>query len=131
MGAPYKFIHRILNGITIDQYGDGSSERDYTYVDDIVNGVILAIDKPLGCEVLNLGRGSPCDLSTFINTVEQLCGEKANINICPEQPGDVPRTCADTSKAKRLLGYRANVSMRDGLEKTVSWYKQWQEENGQ
>jgi len=125
--APYKFIHRVFNGITIDMYGDGSSERDYTYIDDIANGVILALDKPLGNEVLNLGRGTPVNLSTFISTIERLCGRKAIINRMPMQPGDVPRTSCDTTKAKRLIGYEAKVALDDGLFNTVQWYKNYQE----
>jgi UDP-glucuronate 4-epimerase len=126
--APYKFIHRIMNGVTIDQYGDGSSERDYTYVDDVVNGVLLAVDKPLGNQVLNIGRGSPCTLKEFIGTVEDVCGDKANINLMPMQPGDVMRTSADTTKAFEMLGYKASVSLDHGLRETCQWYQQWQRE---
>lgn len=124
--APFKFIHRVLNGITIDQYGDGTSERDYTYIDDIVNGVVLAIDKPLGNEVLNLGKGSPVNLKTFISTVEEMCGRKAIINLMPMQPGDVPRTSCDTSKAFNLLGYQAKVPLDVGLRNTVEWFHEFQ-----
>lgn len=126
--APYKFIHRIMNGVTIDQYGDGTSERDYTYIDDVVNGVMLAVDKPLGNQVLNIGRGSPCTLKQFIGTVEDVCGDKAVINLMPMQPGDVMRTSANTTKAFKLLGYKASVSLRRGLEETCQWYQEWQRE---
>lgn len=123
--APYKFMHLILTGGTLNQFGDGTSERDYTYIDDIVNGVVLALDKPLGNEVLNLGRGSPCVLKDFISTIENLCGRRANINVMPMQPGDVPRTCADTSKAERLLGYKAKVGLEEGLRETLNWYQSY------
>lgn len=123
--APYKFVHRVLNGITIDVYGDGTSERDYTYIKDITNGVVLALDKPLGNQVLNLGRGTPVNLSTFISCVERFCGRKAIINRMPMQPGDVPRTSCDTSKAKELLGYEATVSLEEGLSNTVAWYQKY------
>lgn len=126
--APYKFIHRIMNGVTIDQYGDGTSERDYTYIDDVVNGVMLAVDTPLGNEVLNIGRGSPCTLKHFIGTVEDVCGDKAIINVMPMQPGDVMRTSADTSKAFEMLGYKASVSLGYGLRETCQWYQEWQRE---
>jgi len=125
--APFKFMHRIINGEAIDQYGDGTSERDYTFVEDIVKGVLLAVDKPLGNEVFNLGRGTPCSLNVFIKTVENLCGRKAVINYMPEQPGDVPRTCADTSKAERMLGYQATVPLEIGLQKTLEWYHGFQQ----
>lgn len=126
--APYKFVHRVMNGVTIDQYGDGSSERDYTYIDDVVNGVLLAVDTPLGNEVLNIGRGSPCTLKHFIGTVEHVCGDKAIINVMPMQPGDVMRTSANTSKAFELLGYKASVSLDRGMQETCQWYEQWQRE---
>ncbi|GBG28015.1 UDP-glucose 4-epimerase [Hondaea fermentalgiana] len=125
--APYKFMNRIFNGITLQQYGDGSSARDYTYISDIVNGVVLAIDKPLGCEVVNLGKGNTCKLKEFISTIERLCGRKAKIEILPDQPGDVPYTCADTTKAAELLGYKPKVQLEEGLTKTVAWFRQYEE----
>lgn len=121
--APFKFMHRVLNDVTIDQYGDGTSERDYTYIDDIVQGVLKSLDKPLGCQVLNLGRGVPCSLKKFIGTIEKLCGKRADINLMPMQPGDVMRTCANTSKAQKLVGYRPTVPLEVGLENTLKWYK--------
>jgi len=124
--APFKFMHRILNGISIDQYGDGTSERDYTYISDIVDGILLAIDKPQGNVVFNLGRGTPCRLTKFISTIEDICGRKAIINMMPMQPGDVPRTCSDTSKAERVLGYEPSVSLEEGLRATMDWYSEWQ-----
>jgi len=127
--APFKFIHRVMNGITIDQYGDGSSERDYTYIGDIVDGVVRALDRPLGNAVVNLGRGTPVNLTTFIKTIESLCGRKAIINLMPMQPGDVPRTSCDTSRARKLLGYEAKVSLEEGLDRTVKWYASWQEQS--
>mmetsp|Transcript_16656 Transcript_16656/g.32292 ORF Transcript_16656/g.32292 Transcript_16656/m.32292 type:complete len:400 (-) Transcript_16656:131-1330(-) len=124
--APFKFMHRIFNGITLQQYGDGSSARDYTYISDIVNGVVLAIDKPLGCEVINLGKGNTCKLKDFISTVERLCGRKAKIEILPDQPGDVPYTCADTTKAFELLGYKPQVQLEEGLSNTVAWFREYE-----
>lgn len=120
--APFKFVHRIYNDIQIDQYGDGSSERDYTFITDIVDGVVRSCYKPLGCKVINLGNGNPIVLKDFIKTVEELLGKKANINIMPMQPGDVPRTCADISEASKLLGYSPSTSLREGLQQTVEWY---------
>ncbi|KAF1320371.1 Pumilio 23, partial [Globisporangium splendens] len=121
--APFKFMDRITRGISIDQYGDGSSSRDYTYIDDIVQGVLLSLDKVRGCEMFNLGRGTPTNLMDFISIIEGLVGKKAQINILPMQPGDVPRTCADISKAKRLLGYEPMTPLSEGLEKTWAWYR--------
>lgn len=123
--APFKFIDRVVRGTPIDQYGDGTSERDYTYIDDIACGVLLAVDKPLGNEVINLGRGSPVSLSDFIRTVEEACGRKAIINRMPMQPGDVMRTSCDDSKAFKLLGYKAHVPLAQGIRETVQWYQEW------
>ncbi|KAJ0406801.1 hypothetical protein ATCC90586_000854 [Pythium insidiosum] len=121
--APFKFMDRIARDIAIEQYGDGSSSRDYTYIDDIVQGIILSHDKGTGCEVFNLGNGSPVLLTDFISTIESLVGKKAMIKLLPDQPGDVPRTCADISKAQRLLGYQPTTPLPEGLAKTWAWYK--------
>ena len=120
--APYKFIRRISEGERIDRYGDGSTSRDYTYVDDIVDGVVRAIDRPYPCEVFNLGKGSGTTLSEFIGLVERHTGRAANVRVMPEQPGDVPFTNADVSKARRLLGYEPRVTMEEGIRRTVTWY---------
>ncbi|CEG46658.1 nad-dependent epimerase dehydratase [Plasmopara halstedii] len=120
--APFKFMDRIARDVAIDQYGDGFSSRDYTFIDDIVQGVLLSLDRGRGCEVFNLGRGTPALLTDFIATIERLVGKKAKINILPDQPGDVPRTSADISKAKLLLGYEPSISLEQGLSKTWDWY---------
>lgn len=89
--APYKFVDRIYRGIPIDKYGDGSSSRDYTFVSDIVNGVLAAIDTPRDHAVFNLGNCNTITLNEFIALIERLVGKKAIINQLPSQPGDVPR----------------------------------------
>mmetsp|Transcript_5246 Transcript_5246/g.9995 ORF Transcript_5246/g.9995 Transcript_5246/m.9995 type:complete len:415 (+) Transcript_5246:388-1632(+) len=122
--APFKFIDRVSRGLEIQQFGDGSSSRDYTYISDIVDGVIRAIDRPHPYEVINLGKGSGTSLKDFIDLVQKHVGKKANIKIMPDQPGDVPYTCADVSKAYRLLGYRAQVPFEEGIRRTVRWYKE-------
>ena len=122
--APFKFIDRIFNELPIQQYGDGSTSRDYTYIDDIVDGVVRAIDRPLGYQVINLGNGRPFLLRNFIKLVEECVGKAAIIEILPEQPGDVERTCADITKAKSLLGYSPKVTFEDGISRTADWYKQ-------
>lgn len=121
--APFKFIERVFNGIAIQQYGDGNTSRDYTYIDDIVSGVVASIDRPLGCEVINLGNGRPYLLKDFIGLVERSVGKRAHIEVLPEQPGDVDRTCADISKAKKLLGYSPKVPFEEGIARTVEWYR--------
>lgn len=126
--APFKFIDRVYNGLAIQQYGDGSTSRDYTYIDDIVDGVVRAIDRPLGYEVINLGNGRPFLLKDFISLVERSVGKSALIEVLPEQPGDVERTCADISKARRLLGYDPKVSFEVGIQRTAEWYKKAHEQ---
>ena len=121
--APFKFIDRIYNGDAIQQYGDGLSSRDYTYISDIVDGVIRAIDRPLGYQIFNLGNGKPVYLKDFISLVETNVKRKAAIEFLPPQLGDVDRTCADISKANKLLGYEPRVSFEEGIRHTVEWYK--------
>mmetsp|Transcript_7565 Transcript_7565/g.22434 ORF Transcript_7565/g.22434 Transcript_7565/m.22434 type:complete len:330 (-) Transcript_7565:86-1075(-) len=121
--APLKFVDKISRGVAIDQYGDGSSSRDYTYIDDVVDGVIRALDTPLGYQLYNLGNGRPTRLRDFIRTVEECVGRKARINLKPDQPGDVPRTCADISKARELLGYNPATPFAAGIAKLVDWYE--------
>ena len=122
--APFKFVDRVSRGLEIQQFGDGSSSRDYTYVDDIVNGVVLSLDKPQGYQIYNLGNGNPVGLKDFISIVEEATGETAKINVLPDQPGDVPRTAADISKARELLGYEPQVAFRDGIHRLAAWYKE-------
>jgi UDP-glucuronate 4-epimerase len=121
--APFKFIDRVSRGVEIQQFGDGSSSRDYTYIDDIVDGVVRAIDRPHPYEVFNLGKGSGTSLKEFIELVQKHVGRKAVIRVMPDQPGDVPYTCADVSKAYELLGYKSKVSFEEGVRRTALWYK--------
>jgi len=121
--APFKFIDRVSRGQQIQQFGDGSSSRDYTYISDIVDGIVRAIDRPNAYEVFNLGKGDGTSLKDFINIVQKHVGNKAQVKIMPDQPGDVPYTCADVSKAYRMLGYKAKVPFDEGIKKTVRWYK--------
>lgn len=120
--APFKFIDRISRGEEIQQFGDGKSSRDYTYISDIVDGVVRAIDRPYPYQIFNLGKGDGTSLKDFIGLVEKHTGKKAIKKILPDQPGDVPYTCADVSKAERLLGYRSKVSFEEGICRTALWY---------
>ncbi|CAN0330962.1 unnamed protein product, partial [Scytosiphon promiscuus] len=121
--APYKFIDLVFRGQEIMQFGDGSTSRDYTYISDIVDGVVRALDRPAGYQIYNLGNGSPVQLSSFIKLVEESVGIPAKIRMFPKQPGDVPRTCANVTKAREMLGYAPNVSLADGIRRTVAWYR--------
>mmetsp|Transcript_10437 Transcript_10437/g.19528 ORF Transcript_10437/g.19528 Transcript_10437/m.19528 type:complete len:433 (+) Transcript_10437:326-1624(+) len=120
--APFMFINRISRGLEIKQFGDGTSSRDYTYITDIVDGVIRSIDRPYPYQIFNLGKGMGTSLKEFIQIVEKCTGKKATIKVLPDQPGDVPYTCADVTKASVLLGYQAKVSFEEGIRRTVEWY---------
>mmetsp|Transcript_14179 Transcript_14179/g.29571 ORF Transcript_14179/g.29571 Transcript_14179/m.29571 type:complete len:421 (+) Transcript_14179:224-1486(+) len=121
--APFKFIDRVSRGVEMQQFGDGSSSRDYTYISDIVDGVVRAIDRPHKYEVFNLGKGEGTSLKEFIDLVQKHVGKKAIIRVLPDQPGDVPYTCADVAKAYEYLGYKSTISFEEGIRRTAEWYK--------
>ncbi len=121
--APYLFTKWIDEGKELKKFGDGTSKRDYTYVTDIVDGVISALDKDFEFEIINLGNSKPIELNYFISIIEDALGKKANIKQLPMQPGDVPITYADTSKSEKLLGYDPKVTIEQGLKNFVEWYK--------
>jgi UDP-glucuronate 4-epimerase len=122
--APYKFTRLILEDKPIPRYGDGTTKRDYTYVADIVSGVVAAADKELDFEIINLGNNQTVELNEFISVIERLTGKKAIIEQMPKQPGDVDITYADISKAQKLLGYDPKTSIEQGMQKFIEWYKQ-------
>jgi UDP-glucuronate 4-epimerase len=121
--APYLFTEAVFRGTELKMFGDGSSSRDYTYIGDIVQGVVAAIDRPLGYEIINLGNNRTIYLRDFIALVETLVGRKAQVVQHPMPPGDVPRTCADISKAQRLLEYDPQTPFEEGLARFVDWYR--------
>jgi UDP-glucuronate 4-epimerase len=118
-----QFTRRIYAGQPIDQFGDGSTRRDYTYIDDIIQGTMAALnyDGPL-YDMFNLGESQTIQLKELISTIENVLGKRAKINELPEQPGDMPRTYADISKARKLLGYNPATKLSEGLPKFVEWY---------
>ena len=118
-----QFTKRIHQGQPINQFGNGTTRRDYTYIDDIIQGVMasLTYDKAM-FDIFNLGESQTIELRELIAAIEQTLGRKAQINQLPEQPGDVPLTCADISKARRLLGYNPTTQLSVGLPKFVDWY---------
>jgi UDP-glucuronate 4-epimerase len=120
--AIHKFAKRIAAGKPIEVFGDGSSARDYTYITDIVDGIMACVRQTFGYEIFNLGGSSPMMLSRLIELLEAALGKKALIERKPDQPGDVPRTWADVSKSGRLLGYAPKVRMEEGLPLFVDWF---------
>ncbi len=123
--AIHQFTKRIWKGEAINQFGDGTTRRDYTYIDDIIQGVMasLGYGGPL-FDIFNLGENETIQLKDLIVALEETLGRKAKINQLPEQPGDVPLTCADISKARRLLGYQPATPLRAGLPRFVEWFHQ-------
>ncbi len=116
------FTEAIVKGSEINMFGDGTSTRDYTYIDDIVDGIISVLQLRFDFEVFNLGSSNPISVKNLIEIIETSLGKQANIKYAPLQPGDVPVTCADISKAARLLGYNPKVRLQDGIERYVNWY---------
>ena len=122
--AIHQFTRKIDHEIAIDQFGDGSTQRDYTYIDDIVQGIQGAIDYQGELfDIFNLGESETTTLAQLIAKIEDAVGKKAIINYLPEQIGDMPRTFADISKARRLLGYDPKTSISEGIPKFVAWYR--------
>jgi UDP-glucuronate 4-epimerase len=126
--AIHKFTALIESGKSIPVYGDGSMGRDYTYVDDIVDGVVASLEytpEPRrSYEIFNLGNSHPVRLTELIGQLEAATGKKAFQQRLPDQPGDVPITWANIDKAKRVLGYSPKISMEQGLRNFVAWYRQ-------
>ena len=122
--AIHQFTRKISAGEPIDQFGDGTTRRDYTYIDDIIQGVIASLNYngPL-FDIFNLGESETVELKDLIAAIEQAVGKKARIKQLPEQPGDVPLTCADISKARKLLGYNPTTPLSVGLPKFVEWFE--------
>ncbi len=118
-----KFTSWIDAGRPIPVYGDGSSSRDYTYVDDTVQGIVAALRHDALYDVFNLGNSSPVSLTKLIGLIELNLGKRAIIQRMADQPGDVPTTCADISKAEKQLGYRPGTPLAEGIRKFVEWHR--------
>lgn len=121
--APWLFTEALLLDRPIVRYGDGSSSRDFTYIDDVVSGVIAALDASLPYEIINLGNNRPVALAELIAAIEKATARKAHIVEQPPRPGDVECTYADLSKAGGLLGYKPKISIEEGISRFVDWYR--------
>jgi len=119
-----KFTTLIDAGKAIPVFGDGSTERDYTHVADTLEGIVACTQKEFGFEIFNLGESQTVKLGYLIELIETALGKKAIIDRQPAQPGDVPRTYADISKARKLLGYQPRVKIEEGIPKFVDWFRQ-------
>lgn len=123
--ALFKFAKAMLAGEPIDVYNNGQMRRDFTYVDDIVEGFVAALKKPKGYQIYNLGHGHPVGLLDFIKVLEKELGREATLTMLPMQQGDVPQTYADTTKAKQDLGFEATIPVEEGVKRFVAWYKEY------
>ncbi len=121
--AIYKFARLVQEGKEIPLFGDGSSLRDYTYIDDLVAGICGALRLRPAFEIFNLGNSNPVSLLDMVKTLEEKLGQTARIRFLDNQPGDMPLTFADLSKARRLLGYSPTVPFVSGIERFVEWFR--------
>jgi UDP-glucuronate 4-epimerase len=121
--AIHKFARLISARQPIPVFGDGSTARDYTYITDTIEGIMACTERKFGFEIFNLGESQTVTLSRLIELLEQSLGMKAIIERLPPQPGDVPRTCADVSKARARLGYSPSVTIEEGIPRFVEWFR--------
>jgi len=121
--AVYRFTKNILEGKEVQIYGDGSLQRDYTYVSDIVDGIFLGLNKKIGFEIFNLGNEDPISVNELVDKIEQILNKKAKRKYLPQPKGDAKRTFANISKAKQILGYEPKVDIEQGLKNFINWYK--------
>ncbi|MBM3708023.1 MAG: NAD-dependent epimerase/dehydratase family protein [Actinobacteria bacterium] len=127
--AIHKFTRRILNNKEIYVYGDGSTSRDYTYIDDITDVILNNLENIKGFEIFNLGNSNPVKISDLINTIEKITAKKAAVNYIDPQAGDMKSTCADILKARKMLKYNPKISIEEGVKKFVEWYIETKNKN--
>lgn len=121
--AIHQFVRQIEDGQPVRMFGDGGARRDFTYIEDIVQGVVAALDRPFPFEVFNLGESATIELRALIGLIERALGKPARIEQLPDQPGDVPVTYADISKARTMLGYRPTTPVAEGVTRFVEWFR--------
>ncbi len=119
----FRFIRWIAEGEPVSLFGDGSQERDFTYVDDVATGTLAAL-RPAGFDIINLGGDRPVKVNYVIEMVEELLGKKASVEQQPSHPADVKATWADVSRAKQVLGWKPAITLEEGLRRSVEWYQQ-------
>ncbi|MBW7865543.1 MAG: NAD-dependent epimerase/dehydratase family protein [Candidatus Hydrogenedens sp.] len=122
--AIHMFTKKVLRGESLPMFGDGSTRRDYTYIDDIIDGVVRCVDRPFRYEIFNLGESHTTSLAELIELVGKHAGVAPVIDRQPLQPGDVEITYADVSHARELLGYNPRFSMDEGIARFVAWYRE-------
>lgn len=123
--ALFMFTQKALAGETLPVFGEGKMQRDFTYVDDIVSGIVASVDKNYDDEIFNLGCGRKEELLDYIGMVEKTLGFEAKKEFLPMQPGDVQASLADVTRAAKMLGYAPKTTIREGVPKFVQWYKEY------
>ncbi|MGQ0552062.1 MAG: GDP-mannose 4,6-dehydratase [Planctomycetota bacterium] len=121
--AIHKFVRHVEQGLPLPAFGDGSSERDYTYIDDILDGVLKALDRSRGFRIYNLGESATISLRALVTEIGRATGKEPVVDWQPSQPGDVHRTHADITRARSELGYAPSVGIAEGLRRFVAWYR--------
>lgn len=121
--APALFANAVMNGTTINQFGNGKTFRDYTFIEDIVDGIERSIEKDLNFEIINLGNNNPVSLLEFISTIEIVLGKRAKTAMLPSQPGDVEKTWASIEKARKILDWEPKVNLDEGMRSYTKWLK--------
>ncbi len=121
--APFLFVDAVYKGKPIKRFGTGEAKRDFTYIDDIVDGARVALERCFPYEIINLGNNKPVSVNNFITLIEDIMGKKALIEQYPDQPGDVKITYADITKAQQLLGYSPHTSLEEGMNNFILWYR--------
>ena len=120
----YKVLDNIFFGKEVPLYNNGQMHRDWTYVADIVNGILATVDRPMGYEIINLGRGEPVLIADFVDFMQRLTGQKAKLVPAAMETADIPYIFADIKKARCLLGYELRFFVKEGVERFWQWYQQ-------
>jgi UDP-glucuronate 4-epimerase len=122
---PMKLMEAAVNGTPVTLFNDGDIRRDWTYIDDTIEGVLAALERPLGYEIINLGCGNPISMREFVETIEEFSGRKIQTKAAPTPPSDPPITYCNNEKARRLLGFAPKVEVHEGIRRTWEWFKEW------
>ena len=129
--AMYIFANKIFHNKSINLFNNGNMKRDFTFIDDIIQGIKLAIDKNYNYEIFNLGNNKSQNLMDVVNCIEKNLNKKANINYLPIQPGDVKRTNADIKKTTELLGFKPTTNIKTGIKSFIDWFLEYNRKNNE
>jgi UDP-glucuronate 4-epimerase len=122
---PTKLMEAAVNGAPVTLFNGGDIQRDWTYIEDTIDGVAAALERPLGYEVINLGYGNPISMVEFVETIEEFSGRKIQVKSAPTPLSDPPITYCNNEKARRLLGFDPKVEVHEGIRRTWEWFRQW------